>query len=178
MKTEEKLNMTMLCDFYELTMGNGYFESGYKDHITYFDVFFRRVPDGGGFAIAAGLEQLIDYIENLHFSPEDIAYLRGRNLFSEEFLSYLEDFHFTGDIYAMPEGTPVFPREPMVIVRAKAIEAQPEPDRHQGQPHRPCRPWPHGAGVRLPPGAGGGCRHHRRPCRLHRRCRRYGLHHL
>ena len=75
MKTEEKLNMTMLCDFYELTMGNGYFESGYKDHITYFDVFFRRVPDGGGFAIAAGLEQLIDYIENLHFSPEDIAYL-------------------------------------------------------------------------------------------------------
>ena len=116
--------MTMLCDFYELTMGNGYFESGYKDHITYFDVFFRRVPDGGGFAIAAGLEQLIDYIENLHFSPEDIAYLRGRNLFSEEFLSYLEDFHFTGDIYAMPEGTPVFPREPMVIVRAKAIEAQ------------------------------------------------------
>ena len=96
MKTEEKLNMTMLCDFYELTMGNGYFESGYKDHITYFDVFFRRVPDGGGYAIAAGLEQLIDYIENLHFSPEDIAYLRGRNLFSEEFLSYLEDFHFTG----------------------------------------------------------------------------------
>ena len=124
MNTDKKLNMTMLCDFYELTMGNGYFESGYKDHITYFDVFFRRVPDGGGFAIAAGLEQLIDYIENLHFSPEDIAYLRGRNLFSEEFLSYLEDFHFTGDIYAMPEGTPVFPREPMVIVRAKAIEAQ------------------------------------------------------
>ena len=87
-------------------------------------MFFRNVPDGGGFAIAAGLEQLIDYIENLHFSPEDIAYLRGRNLFSEEFLSYLEDFHFTGDIYAMPEGAPVFPREPMVIVRAKAIEAQ------------------------------------------------------
>ncbi len=82
------------------------------------------MPDGGGFAIAAGLEQLIDYIENLHFSPEDIAIMRGRNLFSEEFLSYLEDFHFTGDIYAMPEGTPVFPREPMVIVRAKAIEAQ------------------------------------------------------
>ena len=120
----DREHLSLLCDFYELTMGNGYFESGYKDHITYFDVFFRRVPDGGGFAIAAGLEQLIDYIENLHFSPEDIAYLRGRNLFSEEFLSYLEDFHFTGDIYAMPEGTPVFPREPMVIVRAKAIEAQ------------------------------------------------------
>lgn len=124
MKTEEKLNMTMLCDFYELTMGNGYFQNGYKDRITYFDVFFRRVPDGGGFAIAAGLEQLIDYIENLHFSEEDIAYLRGRNLFNEEFLQYLADFRFTGDIYAVPEGTPVFPREPIVVVRAPAIEAQ------------------------------------------------------
>ena len=123
MKTEEKLNMTMLCDFYELTMGNGYFQNGYKDRITYFDVFFRKVPDNGGFAIAAGLEQLIDYIENLHFSQEDIEYLRGRNLFSEEFLAYLADFHFTGDIYAVPEGTPVFPREPLVIVRAPAIEA-------------------------------------------------------
>lgn len=124
MKTEEKLNMTMLCDFYELTMGNGYFENGYKDRITYFDVFFRKVPDGGGFAIAAGLEQLIDYIENLHFTEEDIAYLRGRKLFSEEFLNYLKDFRFTGDIYAIPEGTPVFPREPLVVVRAPAIEAQ------------------------------------------------------
>ena len=124
MKTEEKLNMTMLCDFYELTMGNGYFQNGYKDRITYFDVFFRRVPDGGGFAIAAGLEQLVDYIENLHSSEEDIAYLRGRNLFSEEFLQYLANFRFTGDIYAVPEGTPVFPREPLVIVRAPAIEAQ------------------------------------------------------
>ena len=124
MRTEEKLNMTMLCDFYELTMGNGYFENGYKDRITYFDVFFRKVPDGGGFAIAAGLEQLIDYIENLHFTEEDIAYLRGRKLFNEKFLDYLKDFRFTGDIYAIPEGTPVFPREPLVIVRAPAIEAQ------------------------------------------------------
>ena len=124
MRTEEKLNMTMLCDFYELTMGNGYFQNGYKDRITYFDVFFRRVPDGGGFAIAAGLEQLIDYIENLHFSKEDIDYLRGRKLFSEEFLQYLANFRFTGDIYAVPEGTPVFPREPLVVVRAPAIEAQ------------------------------------------------------
>ena len=124
MKTEEKLNMTMLCDFYELTMGNGYFETGFTDRITYFDVFFRKVPDGGGFAIAAGLEQLIDYIENLHFTEEDIAYLRGRKLFSEEFLAYLKDFRFTGDIYAIPEGTPVFPREPLVVVRAPAIEAQ------------------------------------------------------
>lgn len=124
MKTEEKLNMTMLCDFYELTMGNGYFENGDKDRITYFDVFFRKVPDGGGFAIAAGLEQLIDYIENLRFTEEDIAYLRGRKLFSEAFLDYLKNFRFTGDIYAIPEGTPVFPREPLVVVRAPAIEAQ------------------------------------------------------
>ena len=124
MKTEEKLNMTMLCDFYELTMSNGYFHNDYKDRITYFDVFFRKVPDGGGFAIAAGLEQLIKYIEDLHFDEEDITYLRGRNLFSEEFLQYLADFRFTGDIYAVPEGTPVFPREPLVVVRAPAIEAQ------------------------------------------------------
>ena len=124
MNTAEKLNMTMLCDFYELTMGNGYFRNGYKDRITYFDVFFRKVPDQGGFAIAAGLEQLIDYIENLHFSEEDIAYLRGRSLFCEEFLDYLRNFRFTGDIYAIPEGTPVFPREPLVVVRAPSIEAQ------------------------------------------------------
>ena len=124
MKTEEKLNMAMLCDFYELTMANGYFKNGYKDRICYFDVFFRRVPDGGGFAITAGLEQLIDYIENLHFSERDIEYLRGRNLFDEDFLNYLKDFRFTGDIYAIPEGTPIFPREPLVVVRAPAIEAQ------------------------------------------------------
>ncbi len=124
MNTAEKLNMTMLCDFYELTMGNGYFRNGYKDRITYFDVFFRKVPDQGGFAIAAGLEKLIDYIENLHFSEEDIAYLRGRSLFCEEFLDYLRNFRFTGDIYAIPEGTPVFPREPLVVVRAPSIEAQ------------------------------------------------------
>ena len=124
MNTAEKLNMTMLCDFYELTMGNGYFRNGYKDRITYFDVFFRKVPDQGGFAIAAGLEQLIDDIENLHFSEEDIAYLRGRSLFCEEFLDYLRNFRFTGDIYAIPEGTPVFPREPLVVVRAPSIEAQ------------------------------------------------------
>ena len=124
MDVRSTMNMTMLCDFYELTMGNGYFAHGLKDRITYFDVFFRKVPDGGGMAIAAGLEQIIDYIEELHFSEEDIAYLRGRNLFSEEFLEYLRDFHFTGDIWAVPEGTPVFPREPLITVRAPAIEAQ------------------------------------------------------
>ena len=124
MVSNEKLNLTMLCDFYELTMGNGYFENGFKDRICYFDVFFRQCPDGGGFAIAAGLEQIIDYIKNLHFAPEDIAYLRSRNLFSEGFLGYLADFRFTGDIWAVPEGTPIFPKEPIMVVRAPAIEAQ------------------------------------------------------
>ena len=124
MSTETKLNMTMLCDFYELTMGNGYFEKGYKDRITYFDLFFRRCPDGGGFAIAAGLDQIIDYVLNLHFSAEDIEYLRGRKLFSEGFLEYLANFKFTGDIWAVPEGTPIFPHEPIITVRAPAIEAQ------------------------------------------------------
>ena len=124
MAVQDKLNLTMLCDFYELTMGNGYFEKGYKDRICYFDLFFRRCPDGGGFAIAAGLEQIIEYIQNLHFSAEDIAYLRSRKLFSEEFLEYLADFKFTGDIWAVPEGTPIFPHEPIITVRAPAIEAQ------------------------------------------------------
>ena len=124
MKTDQKLNMTMLCDFYELTMGNGYLKAGFQDRITYFDVYFRSVPDGGGYAIAAGLDQLIDYIEDLHFDQQDIDYLRGRGIFCEEFLDYLANFHFSGDIYAVPEGTPVFPKEPMVVVRAPAIEAQ------------------------------------------------------
>ena len=124
MRTDEKLNITMLCDFYELTMGNGYLKAGLHNRITYFDVYFRTVPDGGGFAIAAGLEQLIDYIEDLHFDEQDIEYLRSKGIFCEEFLDYLRNFRFTGDIYAVPEGTPVFPGEPMVIVRAPAIEAQ------------------------------------------------------
>ena len=124
MATSEKLNLTMLCDFYELTMGNGYFERGYKDRICYFDVFFRQCPDGGGFAIAAGLEQIVRDIRDLHFDPEDIEYLRGRNLFCEDFLQYLANFRFTGDIWAVPEGTPIFPKEPIITVRAPAIEAQ------------------------------------------------------
>ena len=124
MNADKKPNLTMLCDFYELTMGNGYFQCGYKDRITYFDVFFRTVPDNGGFAIAAGLEQAVRYIQQLHFDEDDIAYLRGRGIFSEDFLSYLRDFRFTGDIWAVPEGTPIFPREPIMTVRAPAIEAQ------------------------------------------------------
>ena len=124
MKVNDKLNMTMLCDFYELTMAQGYFAKGYKDRITYFDLFFRRCPDGGGFCIAAGLEQVVQYIQELHFSEEDIAYLRSREMFSEEFLDYLRNFKFTGDIWAIPEGTVVFPQEPILTVRAPAIEAQ------------------------------------------------------
>ena len=124
MVINDKLNLTMLCDFYELTMSQGYFATGYKDRIAYFDLFFRRCPDGGGFAIAAGLEQIVQYILDLHFSEEDIQYLRERNLFSEEFLAYLADFKFTGDIWAVPEGTPMFPNEPIITVRAPAIEAQ------------------------------------------------------
>ena len=114
MVVNDKLNLTMLCDFYELTMGAGYFANGYTDRITYFDLFFRRCPDGGGFAIAAGLEQIVQYI----------AYLRERKCFSEDFLNYLANFKFTGDIWAVPEGTPVFPREPIITVRAPAIQAQ------------------------------------------------------
>ena len=117
-------NYTMLCDFYELSMANGYFQTPLRDRITYFDVFFRRVPDGGGFAIAAGLEQVIDYIQNLHFTEEDIAYLRGKSGFTEEFLDYLRTFQFTGDIWAVPEGTPIFPGEPILTVRAPAVQAQ------------------------------------------------------
>ena len=124
MQSKDKLNLTMLCDFYELTMGNGYFQAGLQNRITYFDVFFREVPDKGGFAICAGLDQLIDYILDLHFDEEDIAFLRSKGLFSEEFLAYLKDFRFTGDIWAIPEGTPIFPREPVVTVRAPAIQAQ------------------------------------------------------
>ena len=124
MNIEQKMNLSMLCDFYELTMSQGYFHTGYKDRITYFDMFFRNVPDKGGFAICAGLSQLIEYIQNLRFDEDDIAYLRGKNLFSEEFLAFLRDFKFTGDIWAIPEGTPIFPREPIITVRAPAIQAQ------------------------------------------------------
>ena len=118
------MNYTLLCDFYELTMANGYFQTGMAEQICYFDVFFRTVPDGGGFAIAAGLEQVIEYIENLHFDEEDIGFLRSKGTFSEEFLTYLRGFRFTGDIWAVPEGTPIFPGEPFMTVRAPAIEAQ------------------------------------------------------
>ena len=118
------MNYSMLCDFYQLTMGNGYYKTKYAEKTAYFDMFFRRVPDGGGYAIAAGLQQVVEYINNLHFSEEDIEFLRSKGIFDEGFLSYLRDFKFTGDIWAVPEGTPVFPNEPLLTVRAPAIQAQ------------------------------------------------------
>ena len=117
-------NLTMLCDFYELTMGNGYFVKGMQDKIVYFDAFYRQNPDNGGFAVVAGLEQIVEYINNLRFDEDDISYLRSKNCFSEDFLQYLADFKFTGDIWAIPEGTIVFPGEPLLTVRATAIQAQ------------------------------------------------------
>lgn len=105
----EKLNLTMLTDFYEITMANGYFCSDMADDIAYFDMFFRRIPDEGGYAIMAGLEQLIEYLKGLEFTDEDIEFLKGKNIFDEKFLNYLRDFKFTCDVWAVPEGTPIFP---------------------------------------------------------------------
>ena len=119
-----KTNLTLLADFYEITMANGYLEHGVADQIAYYDMFFRRIPDGGGFAIMAGLEQVIEYLKNLHFTREDIAYLRSKKCFSETFLEYLANFQFECDVWAIPEGTPVFPGEPLLTVRGPAIQAQ------------------------------------------------------
>ncbi len=120
----DKDNFTMLTDFYEITMANGFFNEGFKDRIVYFDMFFRTIPDGGGFAVMAGVDQMIEYMRSLRFTDEDIEYLRGKNMFSEGFLNYLKEFRFECDVWAVPEGTPVFPGEPLVIVRGPAIQAQ------------------------------------------------------
>ena len=120
----KETTLSLLCDFYELTMGRGYFAAGMADQIAYFDVFFRTVPDGGGYAIAAGLEQIAEYVRDLHFDDSDMEYLRSKKLFDEDFLAYLKNFRFTGDIWAMPEGTVIFPGEPIMTVRAPLIEAQ------------------------------------------------------
>ena len=119
-----KRNLTMLCDFYELTMSQGYFSAGLKDKIVYFDVFYRQNPDNGGFAVVAGLEQIVEYIHGLQFDTDDLSYLRSKGCFTEEFLDFLSTFRFSGDIWAVPEGTVVFPGEPLMIVRGRAIEAQ------------------------------------------------------
>lgn len=118
------MNYTMLMDYYELTMANGYFNSPYRDTICYFDLFYRQNPNDGGYAIFCGLETIVEYINNLKFTEEDINYLRSKKDFSEEFLAYLRDFKFTGDIYSFREGNIIFPNEPIITVRAKAIEAQ------------------------------------------------------
>ena len=117
------LNLTMIMDLYELTMANGVFGSDMKDTITYFDMFFRRVPDKGGYAIMAGLEQLIEYMNNLKFTEDDIEYLTSLNLFRPEFIDYLRDFKFTCDVWAVPEGTVIFPHEPIVTVRGPIMQA-------------------------------------------------------
>ena len=117
-------NLTMLVDFYELTMGNGYIREGVQDKRAVFDMFFRKIPDQAGFAIFAGLEQLVGYLKNLRFSAEDIEFLRAKNLFSEEFLTYLQNFRFSCNVWAMKEGTPIFPNEPVVIVEGPVLQAQ------------------------------------------------------
>lgn len=120
----DKRNISMMMDFYEMTMANGYFENGEENIKVAFDVFYRRNPDGGGFAIFAGLEQIIEYVENMQFSKDDVEYFRKQNLFDEKFLNYLENFHFHGDIYAFPEGTVMYPNEPIITVIADLIDAQ------------------------------------------------------
>ena len=117
-------NLTMLVDFYELTMANGYLNNEVENTIAYFDMFFRKIPDGGGYCIMAGVQQLIEYLTNLKFTEEDIEYLRSKAIFSDEFLNYLSNFKFSCDVWAVPEGTPVFPNEPLVTVRGPIMEAQ------------------------------------------------------
>ena len=118
------MNYTMLTDFYEITMANGYFKEGMRDKIAYFDMYFRQAPDEAGFAIMAGVEQLIDYLKNLKFDENDIEYLRSKNMFDENFLDYLKNFKFCCDVWAIPEGTPIFPNEPIVTVRGPLVQTQ------------------------------------------------------
>ena len=120
----ENRNLTLLTDFYELTMANGYFRNGMQDEIAYFDMFFRQAPDNAGFAVMAGLEQLITYLKGLRFTEEDIEFLRSKGCFGEEFLDYLRSFRFACDVWAIPEGTPIFPGEPLVTVRGPSVQAQ------------------------------------------------------
>ncbi|MDR1496467.1 MAG: nicotinate phosphoribosyltransferase, partial [Clostridiales Family XIII bacterium] len=119
-----KENHALLTDFYELSMANGYFVSGVSEDTAYFDYFFRRVPDGGGFAVMAGLEQLIEYLEGLSFDEEDIAFLRSKGGLSEGFLEHLKELKFSCDLWSVPEGTPVFPYEPIITVRGPMMQAQ------------------------------------------------------
>lgn len=121
---KDRRNLTMLADYYEFTMANGYLENGLGEKITYFDMYFRAIPDDGGFAIMAGVDQVIEYLKNLRFTEEDIAYFKSKKLFGDKFLDYLKNFEFTCDVWAIPEGTPIFPQEPLVIVRGPVVQAQ------------------------------------------------------
>lgn len=121
---KDRRNLTMLADYYEFTMANGYLENGLGEKITCFDMYFRAIPDDGGFAIMAGVDQLIEYLKNLRFTEEDISYFKSKNLFGDKFLEYLKDFEFTCDVWAIQEGTPIFPQEPLVIVRGPVVQAQ------------------------------------------------------
>ncbi len=121
---KDRRNLTMLADYYEFTMANGYLENGLGEKITYFDMYFRAIPDDGGFAIMAGVEQVIEYLKNLRFTEEDIAFFKSKKLFGDKFLDYLKNFEFTCDVWAIPEGTPIFPQEPLIIVRGPVIQAQ------------------------------------------------------
>ena len=118
------VNYTMLTDFYEITMANGYFENNMHEKTAYFDMFFRKVPEGGGFAIMAGVEQLVEYLKNLKFEDDDIEYLRAKGIFNDKFLEYLRNFKFECDVWAVPEGTPIFPGEPIVVVKGPLVQAQ------------------------------------------------------
>lgn len=124
MAVYDKRNISMMMDLYEMTMANGYFHDVHEDSKVTFDVFYRNNPDAGGFSIFAGLEQIVEYIEDLHFGEEDIAYFRSLNMFHEDFLNFLKDYRFKGDIYAFPEGTIMYPSEPMLTVHAPLIDAQ------------------------------------------------------
>lgn len=121
---KDRKNLTMLADFYEFTMANGYLENGMGNQIAYFDMFFRSIPDDGGFAIMAGVEQLTEYLSNLKFDADDIAYFETKKIFSERFLDYLKSFKFSCDVWTIPEGTPIFPQEPIVVVRGPVVQAQ------------------------------------------------------
>ncbi len=123
-KWTDRTNMTMLTDFYELTMSRGYLENGMENTYAYFDLYFRNVPQGGGYAIMAGVEQMVDYLQSLHFTAADLDFLRSTDQFDETFLAYLRDFRFACDVWAIPEGTPIFPGEPIVKVRGPIIQAQ------------------------------------------------------
>lgn len=120
----DKKNLTMLADYYEFTMANGYLENDFGNKIAYFDMYFRAIPDDGGYAIMAGVEQLIEYLRNLRFNNEDIEYFKSKKIFGSKFLEFLRTFQFECDVWAIPEGTPIFPNEPIVMVRGPVIQSQ------------------------------------------------------